>query len=161
MYVFSTERRTRKAPSPARGSLGIKDQGSWMRCTRISLSYIPANQPPTIYFSTPYLLALLFLAYPFLPPRIISKFRKMACPLACLPNIKHHRSSLIYIYLVRAFLSTNRKTLSSTSYRIICHYTTQTLPNDRRRYADIGINAFRNNTRILFPYIRLLAKNIH
>lgn len=73
VHIVSLERRTRKAPSPARRSLGIKDQGSWMRCTRISLSYILANQPP----STPTIRPFRLVLAPFSSLR---DFCRIACP---------------------------------------------------------------------------------
>lgn len=94
--VVSAERRTRKAPSPARRSLGIKDQGSWMRCTRISLSYILANQPP----STPTIRPIFA---PFSSPRIARDFYRIACPR--LPNIRHHHLR-VSIYISKHLSST-------------------------------------------------------
>lgn len=81
VHIVSVERRTRKAPSPARRSLGIKDQGSWMRCTRISLSYILANQPPFTPTTRPFRLV-------FAPFSSLRDFGRIA--VLCLPNIKHH-----------------------------------------------------------------------
>lgn len=75
-------------------SLGIKDQGSWIRCTRISLSYILANQPSSL---APFLFHLL-LTSPS-PACSCSSVLHPSCTgyrVLCLPNIKHHRSSLIY-----------------------------------------------------------------
>lgn len=97
VHVVSAERKTRKAPSLARRSLGIKDQGSWMRCTRISLSYILANQLAALPFHHPPHLLLSLLLYlhlvsaSFSSPRISRDFCRIACP-ARLPNIRHHHS---------------------------------------------------------------------
>lgn len=54
-------------------SLGIKDQGSWIRCTRISLSYILANQP-----ASPLSPSSSFALLPQLC--VTLKFRGAACP---------------------------------------------------------------------------------
>lgn len=97
-------------------SLGIKDQGSWIRCTRISLSYILANQPSPTFF-------LFFLRFPPLscPHPVlatpcynpsVSRGWRVSCARLISSIIAHP------LYILHPFLKHRHDGSTSTFYRI-------------------------------------------